>query len=96
MSRVGVMAAISLAACASSRPLHASDTLILSCPVCHGVGESAAHVPALYGRSAATLETLLREFRDGAREGTAMPRLAKALSDAEIRRLAEFYGESQP
>lgn len=92
MNRVRVVTTV-LALCATSGPLHAADTLTLSCPVCHGTGQSATQMPSLHGHSVESFEKLLREFRDGTRAGTAMPRLAKALSDAEIRRLAEFYGD---
>ena len=73
---------------------HASDTMVLSCPVCHGAASSIT--PTLRGHSAAEIETLLRAYRDGSRKGTAMPRLTAAMSDAEIRQLAEFYAEQRP
>ncbi|MGQ0698048.1 MAG: c-type cytochrome [Panacagrimonas sp.] len=94
MSRVRVVTML-LALCAAGAS-RAADTLTLSCPVCHGTGQTGMHIPSMRGHSVESLQTLLREFRDGTRAGTAMPRLAKSLSDAEIRRLAEFYGEARP
>lgn len=72
----------------------ASDSLLLSCPVCHGAQPSST--PGLRGQTAAEIESLLRGYRDGSRTGTAMPRIAAAMTDAEIRRVAEFYAESRP
>lgn len=75
----------------------ADDAIALACPVCHGTPSTdAAHapsaVPGFYGRPAAEIEWALREFRAGTRAGSAMPRLAYALTDAEIEALARLYG----
>lgn len=67
---------------------HAQDTLSLSCAVCHGEPGRHSAVPTLDALSAAQIQTALRAYRDGAREGTAMPRLARALSDADIDAIA--------
>lgn len=82
-------------ACASC-PAGAVDTLALSCPVCHGTRVSPAALPGPYGRTPDQIEAFLWEYRSGERAGTAMPRLAASLSDAEIRRLAEHYGRVEP
>lgn len=66
----------------------ADDALSRSCPVCHGDGRDGGSIPSLESWSAAEVERALREFRDGVRSGSAMPRLAAALTDDEIRRLA--------
>lgn len=71
--------------------LHAQDPLSLSCPVCHGAPGQSSAVPSLDALSAAQIETALRAYRDGSREGTAMPRLARALSDADIAALARAF-----
>ncbi len=64
----------------------AQQSLALSCPVCHG--GSAASVPGLQGYDVDALADRLRAYRDGEQPGTAMPRLVRALSDAQIARLA--------
>jgi cytochrome c553 len=74
-----------------------AGSIALSCPVCHGaVGSDAAHapsaVPSFYGRSAEEIGWQLREFRAGSRQGSAMSRLANALTDDEIDALAHRYG----
>lgn len=74
----------------------AQDPLSLSCAVCHGPRDAPSAVPSFYDHSTGRIDTLLREFRDGTRDGTAMPRLAKALSDADIQALACEYGTGPP
>lgn len=74
-----------------------ADSLALSCPACHGSPSTdAAHAPAsvpwFYGRPAEDIAWQLREFRAGSRQGSAMSRLANALTDAEIDALARTYG----
>jgi cytochrome c553 len=74
-----------------------AESLVLSCPVCHGAPTTdAAHapaaVPAFYGRPADEIAWQLREFRAGSRQGSAMSRLANTLTDAEIDALAHTYG----
>lgn len=76
----------------ASPPAHAQASLSLSCPVCHGPRDAPSAVPSFYALPTAQLESVLRDFRSGAREGTAMPRLAKAMSDEEIQALAYEYG----
>lgn len=73
------------------------ESIALSCPVCHGApGADAAHapsaVPSFYGRPAEEIGWQLREFRAGSRQGSAMSRLAHALTDDEIDTLARRYG----
>lgn len=94
MPRRRTLQALLIAACAA--PAMAADTLSLSCPVCHGSRAAPSSMPGPYGLAAGEIETLLRDYRSGARAGTAMPRLTASLSDIEIHRLAEHYGESRP
>lgn len=81
--------------CCHAPSAHAQDTLTLSCTVCHGAPGEASAVPDFHALSASQLESALRGYRDGTRAGTAMPRLAKALSDAEIAALAQHFGASR-
>ena len=94
MPRLSVLSVLVVGVLAQTHGARANDSLILSCPVCHGSETSGT--PTLRGHSADQIETLLRAYRDGSRKGTAMPRLAAAMSDVEIRRLADFYAGSQP
>lgn len=85
-----------LAACAVITPACATETIDLSCTICHGTPGDTSRVPSLSGFSQQTLEQMLREFRAGTRAGTAMPRLMKPLTDAELRRLAQRFGNGTP
>lgn len=77
-------------------PGYADDGLSLSCAVCHGTPQVPSRVPDFYDWDAARISDRLREFRSGARAGTAMPRLALSLSDAEIDALALRFGSAAP
>ena len=65
-----------------------------ACTACHGPGASAEETlgPQLAGQHRAFLETQLRLWRDGVRTDSAkMVAAARALSDADIALLAEWY-----
>lgn len=79
--------------CACAANAHAApDPLAGACPVCHGAASAA--VPPLDALSAAQIEAALRAYRDGSLPGTAMPRLAAALSDGQIAALAARFGRA--
>ncbi len=88
MSRVLCLSVIALAAVPgpAARAQSADPRLLgLSCAGCHGPGgHSPGMIPSLYGRDAASIAELLREFRAGARPSTVMGRVAKGYTDAEI------------
>jgi cytochrome subunit of sulfide dehydrogenase len=74
-----------------------AEAIALACPACHGsptadAARAPAAVPWFYGKPADEIAWSLREFRAGRRQGSAMPRLAHALTDAEIEALARTYG----
>ncbi|MEC7760897.1 MAG: c-type cytochrome [Pseudomonadota bacterium] len=64
-----------------------------ACVACHGPGaRSPAITPRLAGQDRAFLETQLRLWRDGLRQGSEkMSAAARALSDDDIARLAAWY-----
>lgn len=80
------------AALCTPQALPAQDTLSLSCAVCHGTPDRRSGVPDVYALSAVQIDAALRAYRDGTRNGTAMPRLSRSLSDAEIQALAQRFG----
>lgn len=92
MRRSVLLLVLLLAPCATHAAPPATDALTLSCPVCHGTGDDAGSIPSLADKPPGTIARALEEFRDGRRAGTAMPRLSKALTDDEIRALAEYWG----
>lgn len=72
---------------------HARDVdvraLAAGCASCH---RPAQHVPpALAGQSQDVLAAKLRGFRDGTRDGTVMPQIAKGYSPAELEALARYF-----
>jgi cytochrome c553 len=72
-------------------------SLAATCNACHGTSTgapgAAAAVPALTGLGRARIRDTMQAFKQGARDGTVMPQLAKGYSDAQIERIAAFYGD---
>lgn len=67
----------------------------LACGTCHGATASAAHAVPLQSMSRDDIAAALRDYRDGRRSGTVMPRIAKPLDDATIAALAAETGASR-
>ena len=70
-----------------------AEMLAGSCANCHGTeGRLSGAVPALAGRPASTLETMLLSFKheDNANV-TVMDRIARGYSDAELAALADYF-----
>lgn len=62
------------------------------CLGCHGPnGAGAGGVPALAGREAAELRAQLLAFREAARPGTIMGRIARGYTEAELAAVAEHF-----
>jgi sulfide dehydrogenase cytochrome subunit len=62
------------------------------CIGCHGPnGSGAGAVPALAGRDAVELRTLLMAFRANERPGTIMGRVARGYTEAELAQLSEHF-----
>lgn len=78
----------------AARTAAAQEPLTLSCAVCHGTPEAPSGMPSFYGRPAPWIAQQLRDFRSGAREGTAMPRLTSVLSDDHIESIARRFGRA--
>lgn len=66
--------------------------LALACLSCHTGPDRQRHAGDLSQLPAAAIRDALIAWRDGGREGTVMPRLARALSDSEIQQLARELG----
>lgn len=68
------------------------------CTGCHGIpGYKTAfpvvyHVPKIGGQSPAYLASALKAYRSGARQHPSMRGIAESLSDADIEKLAAYYG----
>lgn len=67
--------------------------IAITCNNCHGEnGVSAGGaMPSIGGQPGGYLESAMKEFRDGTRYSTAMGRLLKGYSDAELAALAKYY-----
>ena len=80
---------------ATGTPLSAA-----SCTGCHGAqGEGVGAFPALAGMDVTQFIGLMNQFKTGEKPSPMMATLAQALSDTEIRELANYYaalnGETQ-
>ncbi|MEZ4382649.1 MAG: c-type cytochrome [Nannocystaceae bacterium] len=67
---------------------------IAACSSCHalnGWGTVQSHAPALAGLNAGYSAAQLRRFRDGERGHESMDPIAKAITDAQIDAVAEYY-----
>lgn len=80
----------------------ASKTLATSdwaerCDRCHGVNGNSTdpRVPALAAQRADYLDRILNAYRTGARTSLAMSAMAKVLTEAEVRMLAEHYSQQR-
>ena len=68
------------------------------CVACHGkdgVGITP-ELPTLTGQHWDYLERTLLDYKRGARKNAIMPPLINSLSEADIRAVAEYYGEQGP
>lgn len=65
-----------------------------TCTACHGEGGAkpiAPTYPILAGQYASYLEQALKEYRAGSRKNPVMQPQAAALSDADIKALAQYF-----
>ncbi len=74
-------------------------SLAATCAACHGTDGRAVQGAALVGlrgRSERDLATQLQAFRDGSREGTVMPQIAKGYTPAQLAQLAAYFAALPP
>jgi len=63
-----------------------------SCASCHGAaGQGGLNTPRLAGQPAEYLKKQLQDFRSGLRHNESMAFVVRALSDADIERVARYY-----
>ncbi len=89
-----IRAALAMAAAAPLVPAASADPLApgaASCLACHGPGGGLPDLAALPPQA---IEAALAAYRDGTRQGTVMPRLAKGFSADESRAIAESLGRT--
>ena len=70
----------------------ADDVLAGGCAGCHGTdGALTGLVPAIAGRPADELESLLLQYKRGEGNPTVMDRIAGGFTDEELARLADYF-----
>ena len=70
-----------------------------NCAACHGTDGRAVQgstVPGLAGVPSATMVEQLQAFKDGKRPATVMHQIAKGLSDAQIKAMADYFAAQKP
>lgn len=104
MAAIAMLAAIMAVGSCAQRPaspgLVAAEaptlpsTLALACRTCHVGPDRQRHAGELSSWSPRDIADALRAWRDNEREGTVMPRLARALSDTDIDQVSrELAGQ---
>ena len=71
--------------------------LAMPCYACHNTGgNSQGAIPAINRMSAAGMEKILFDYKNGKKQGTMMNRHAKAYSDEDIRLIARYITRNKP
>jgi len=68
--------------------------LAAGCASCHRASERIP--PALAGQPREALVEKLRAFRDGTRDGTVMPQLARGYTPAQLDAVAAWFAAQRP
>lgn len=67
-----------------------------NCLICHSEAASAAGgIPILYGQDAKVLAAAFREYRDGKRHGTIMPRISKGYDDGLVDAVSAYLSKTK-
>jgi len=96
---LGAAAAVATAAIPAVHAAEVSYAQVLAntCAGCHGP-DGLSHAPAaptIAGVSPEILINAMRDYRDGKRSGTIMPRIAKGYTDEQIKLMAEYFAKRQ-
>lgn len=90
---VAVICTLMYSSSTSSDELSRAAMLSYTCAGCHGTdGISPGSIPSIACKSPQTIETALKEYRDGKRFSTVMGRHIKGYTDQEIQLIAGFFG----
>jgi cytochrome subunit of sulfide dehydrogenase len=85
-----------VSAAAQDRATLAGRSAAASCASCHGAdGASAGGIPSLAGRPQAEIVRVMQEFKNGKRQGTLMPQLAKGYTEEEIALLSAWFAQQR-
>ena len=93
MKRLAALLLAPMCACALAADPPPGRAKARPCAACHGTlgVSSAPDTPHLAGQPRIYLAQQLRDFRSGKRSHEVMNVVAKALSDADIAELSEWY-----
>jgi len=94
------LGAAAVVATAAIPAVHAAEVsyaqvLANTCAGCHGP-DGSSHGPAaptIAGMSPEIFIDAMRDYRDGKRYGTVMPRIAKGYTDEQIKLMAEYFAK---
>jgi len=69
-----------------------------NCAMCHGqrgYAVAGSSMPSLGGQAAAGFVEQMTAFREGRREGSVMPQIAKGFTDAEIAAMGAYFAQQR-
>ena len=90
---VAVICVLLLSLPTQADELSRAAMLSYTCAGCHGTdGISPGSIPSIACKTPETIETALKEYRDGKRFSTVMGRHVKGYTDQEIQLIAGFFG----
>jgi cytochrome c553 len=79
-------------------PSDAKSPALKACVACHGIDGSGSveGAPRLAGQDAGYMVKALSLFKAGKRAGASMQPIARALGDAEMRALSDYFSRQNP
>ncbi|MCX7945914.1 MAG: c-type cytochrome [Hydrogenophilus sp.] len=88
-------AALAAAPFAQAVEISYAEVMAHTCAGCHGPNGSSVGpaAPTIAGINPELFIEAMRDYRDGFRAGTIMPRIAKGYSDEEYKLMAEFFAK---
>ncbi len=84
--------AVPLDVSAQSVDSNLGRNLAATCESCHSItGKATKGIPVIAGQPKESLAMLLKEFKQGKRNGTVMNQLAKGYTDLQLDAVAKYY-----
>ena len=94
---LGLMSSLSIAQISNASQLYKSG-LVATCANCHGTngnGVVGASMPLINTFTSEHMLTQLQAYKNGSREGTIKPQLAKGYTDEQLETIALQLGKKQ-
>ncbi len=93
----GAAAALALALTPQADAVEVDDAQVMAntCAGCHGPDGSSRGpaAPTIAGMSPEIFIDAMKDYREGKRPGTIMPRIAKGYTDEQIKLMAEYFAK---